>query len=116
MEDLLAKAEGQLEKARKAEQNSLNNYQMLKQSLDDEIAFANKDLDAAKKGKAASEESKATAEGDLSVTEKDFAEDETTLSTLHQDCMTGAEDFEAETKSRGEELKALATAKKILQE
>merc|ERR1719158_1413991 len=30
--------------------------------------------------------------------------------------MTGAEDFEAETKSRGEELKALATAKKIIAE
>merc|ERR1719198_833174 len=30
--------------------------------------------------------------------------------------MTGAEDFQAETKSRGEELKALATAKKVLQE
>jgi len=35
---------------------------------------------------------------------------------LHQDCMTGAEDFEAETKSRGEELKALATAKKVIVE
>jgi len=30
--------------------------------------------------------------------------------------MTGAEDFEAETKSRGEELHALATAKKVIQE
>merc|ERR1719277_1314470 len=30
--------------------------------------------------------------------------------------MKGAEDFEAETKSRGEELKALATAKKIISE
>merc|ERR1719326_1614527 len=30
--------------------------------------------------------------------------------------MTGAEDFEAETKSRGEELTALATAKKIIAE
>jgi len=30
--------------------------------------------------------------------------------------MKGAEDFEAETKSRGEELKALATAKKIIAE
>merc|ERR1719359_2263845 len=30
--------------------------------------------------------------------------------------MTGAEDFEAETRSRGEELKALATAKKIITE
>jgi hypothetical protein len=30
--------------------------------------------------------------------------------------MTGAEDFQAEVKSRGEELKALATAKKVLSE
>merc|ERR1719158_1200760 len=30
--------------------------------------------------------------------------------------MKGAEDFEAETKSRGEELKALATAKKVITE
>merc|ERR1719313_3192619 len=73
-------------------------------------------MDAAKKGKAASEEGKATAEGDLSVTTKDLGEDQNTLSTLHQDCMTGAEDFQAETKSRGEELKALATAKKVLSE
>merc|ERR1719247_269671 len=116
LEDLLEKAEAQLEKARKAEETSLHNYQMLKQSLTDEIEFANKDMDAAKKGKAGSEEGKATAEGDLSVTTKDLDEDTATLSTLHQDCMTGAEDFEAETKSRGEELKALSTAKKVLQE
>merc|ERR1719497_272827 len=70
----------------------------------------------AKKGLAASDEAKASAEGDLSVTSKDLAEDIKTLATLHQDCMKGAEDFEAETKSRGEELKALATAKKIIEE
>merc|ERR1712238_485642 len=34
----------------------------------------------------------------------------------HHDCMTKAANFEAETKSRGEELKALATAKKIIKE
>merc|ERR550537_2016324 len=71
---------------------------------------------SAKKGLAAAQEAKATAEGDLSVTTADLDEDTSTLSTLHQDCMTGAEDFEAETKSRGEELKALATAKKVLTE
>merc|ERR1719487_2270898 len=116
LEDLLEKAENQLEKARKAEETSLHNYQMLKQSLTDEIKFANKEMDDAKKGKAASEEGKATAEGDLSVTKKDLDEDTNTLSTLHQDCMTGAEDFQSETRSRGEELKALATAKKVLSE
>jgi len=65
---------------------------------------------------ATSAEAKATAEGDLAVTSADLAEAEKALATLHADCMSGAEDFEAETKSRGEELKALATAKKIIVE
>lgn len=116
LEDLMEKASTQLEKARKAEADSLHNFQMLKQSLTDEIKFATKDMEDAKKGKSAAEEGKAVAEGDLSVTTKDLDEDTATMKTLHHDCMTGSEDFEAETKSRGEELKALATAKKVLQE
>jgi len=50
------------------------------------------------------------------VTTKDLDEDVKSLELMHQDCMTGAQDFESEVKSRGEELKALATAKKIIQE
>merc|ERR1719456_61297 len=73
-------------------------------------------MDAAKKDLAASQESKATATGALEVTEKDLAEDIATKATLHQDCMSAAEEFELATKSRGEELNALATAKKIIQE
>merc|ERR1719327_2031757 len=75
LEGLTEKAETQLDKARKAESTSLQNYQMLKQSLTDEIEFANKDMDKAKKNLAESQEKKATAEGDLEVTEKDLAED-----------------------------------------
>jgi hypothetical protein len=116
LEDLLEKAQTQLDKARKAETTSRHNYDMLKQSLTDEIEFANKDMAEAKKGQAAAAEGKATAEGDLSVTTKDLDEDTSTLSTLRQDCMTGSQDFETQTKSRGEELKALADAKKVLQE
>merc|ERR1711935_539602 len=93
-----------------------NNFDLLEQSLEDEIKFANNDLDAAQKGIAASTEKKATAEGDLEVTKKDLAEDVAAKATLHHDCMTKAANFEAETKSRGEELKALATAKKIIKE
>merc|ERR1719171_1201573 len=116
MQDLYDKGEAQLEEVRKTETKNLQAYQMLAQSLKDEIKYANKDLDKAKKSLAASAEAKATAEGDLDVTSKDLAEDVKALATLHQDCMTGAEDFEAETKSRGEELTALATAKKIIVE
>jgi len=114
LQDLFEKAEAQLEEARKTETKSVQAYQMLAQSLKDEIKYGAKDMDKAKKDLAASDQDKATAEGDLAVTSKDLDEDISTLSTLHQDCMKGAEDFQAETKSRGEELKALATAKKMI--
>jgi predicted nucleic acid-binding Zn-ribbon protein len=116
LEDLLDKANAQLESAQKAETTARHNYAMLKQSLDDEVEYANKDMAAAKDGLAASQEAKATAEGDLSVTQADLKEDEETLSTLHQDCMQGADEFKEEQKSRGDELTALAGAKKVLKE
>merc|ERR1719331_447278 len=116
LEGLTEKAEGQLDKARKAESTAIQNYQMLKQSLTDEIEFANKDMDKAKKGLAESQEGKANAEGDLDATSKDLADDIATKASLHQDCMNSAEEFELATKSRGEELKALATAKKVIVE
>merc|ERR1719217_754740 len=116
LEGLTEKAEGQLDKARKTETTAAQNYQMLKQSLTDEIKFANQDMDKAKKGLSESQEKKAVAEGDLDVTSKDLAEDIQTKATLHQDCMSAAEEFELATKSRGEELKALATAKKVIAE
>jgi uncharacterized coiled-coil DUF342 family protein len=116
LEGLTEKADSQLTSARKAEDTAIQNYQMLKQSLTDEINFANKDMDKAKKNLAASQEKKAGAEGDLEVTSKDLAEDTATKSTLHQDCMDASEEFELATKSRGEELKALATAKKVIKE
>merc|ERR1719487_617444 len=116
LEGLTEKAEGQLDKARKTEETAVQNYQMLKQSLTDEIEFANKDMDKAKKNLAESQEGKATAEGDLDATSKDLAEDIATKGTLHQDCMNAAEEFELATKSRGEELTALATAKKVIKE
>merc|ERR1719253_1616329 len=116
MQDLYEKAEAQLEEARGTEKKSLQAYQMLAQSLKDEIKYATKDLDKTKKNLGTSAEAQATAEGDLAVTTKDLDEDVKDLAALHQECMTGAEDFEAETKSRGEELKALATAKKVIVE
>jgi len=116
LNDLLEKAQGELEAARQKEQADLNNFEMLKSSLTDEIKFANKEMDEAKQSKSASEESKATAEGDLGVTTTDLNNDLGELGNLHHECMTKAQEFETETTSRGEELKALATAKKIIKE
>merc|ERR1719446_896775 len=89
---------------------------MKKQALESEIGYATKDMAEAKKDSAACGERKSVAEGDLSATKKDLQEDISTLDALHRDCMTKASDFETETNARGEELKALATAKKIIKE
>jgi DNA repair exonuclease SbcCD ATPase subunit len=113
---LLEEAQGQLDAARNKETANIQAFQMLKQGLEDEIKFGNKEMDEAKQSRSASAEAKAVAEGDLDVTSKDLAEDIKTLQELHHNCMTKANDFEAEVKSRGEELKALATAKKIIKE
>jgi len=114
LEGLLDKAKEELESARRSEMNAKNSFEMLQQSLQDELKFGNKDLAAAKKDIATSKGTKATAEGDLAMTAKDLAEDEEVVKTLHQDCMEASEDFEAEVKSRGEELSALAEAKKVI--
>jgi len=116
LNDLLDKAESELAEARKKEKKLQFNYDMLKQQLTDSANFATKEMDKSKKRKAEAEEVKATAEGDLATTSKDLAEDIKMLSGIHHDCMSKATDFEIETASRAEELKALATAKKIIQE
>jgi len=116
LEDLLDKAKGSLAKAQATERSNANNFAMLKQSLSDEIKVGNKDLAKTKKSLASTQETKATATGDLSVATKGLNEDTTTLKTLHQDCLEKSQDFEAETKSRGEELSALGQAKKIIAE
>jgi len=114
--DLLEKTESQLNELRNKELASLHEFQALKQSLENKIKYETKEMAEAKQGIAASNEKKATAEGDLDTTSKNLAEDVTALSELHHECLSKAQDYEAETKSRGEELKAIATAKKVIQE
>merc|ERR1719453_590031 len=116
LENLKDEAEDQLAAARKKEVTNRNNFQLLKQSLVDEIKFGNKDMAKAKKGIATSSAAKAAAEGDLDVTSKDLKADIATKASLHRDCMAKAEEFESSTKSRGEELNALAGAKKVIKE
>jgi hypothetical protein len=52
----------------------------------------------------------------LEVTSKDLKSDVEQKADLHRDCMSKADDFESSARSRGEELKALAQAKKIIKE
>merc|ERR1719265_2600108 len=116
MNDMLEKAQDQLAEARKKEMVAQHNYELLKQSLEDEMKHAGQRLEATKKGKAAAQETKAVAEGDLAACNKELEEDIAYLAKVHHDCMTRATEFEESVKSRDAELEALATAKKIIEE
>merc|ERR1740129_2475931 len=109
-------AEAQLADARNKEVSNKNHFEMLKQSLEDAIRVESAELDDARKTIGESQGRKLAAAGDLRVTTSDLAADESTKATLQQNCMTKASTYQAEAKSRGEELKTLAEAKKIIQE
>merc|ERR1719498_1413411 len=116
LEDLKEKAEGELSDARKAESNAKHNYNMMKQSLDDQMAADTKEMNEEKSAKASAEEDKAAAEGDLATTIKELKTAQDGLATANTDCMTTAADHEATVAARKEELKVIATTKKILKE
>jgi DNA repair exonuclease SbcCD ATPase subunit len=114
--DLQEKAETQLADLRHAEESASHNYAMLKQSLENQLATDNKQMDAKKAGKAASSETLASANGDLEVTLSDLKSGNEALETAQSTCMTVAADHEATVRARAEELKVIATAKGILSE
>jgi len=116
LSDLLEKAESQLAEARKKETTSQHNYDVLKVEITDAINFGKKQMSKAQKAKSDAAGVKAVAEGDLTATSKALSEDMKQLGSIHHDCMEKASTFELETKSRGEELNALAGAKKVITE
>merc|ERR1719335_263079 len=89
---------------------------MMKVSLEDGLKAANHEKSEAEATVAENNGAKALAEGDLSVTLKDLADATAALETVGTDCMTSASDHEISSTGRTEELKALAKAKKIIQQ
>jgi len=116
LEDLKDKAETELAEARKAESSTKHNYDMMKQSLEDQMSADTKNMNEQKSSKEGAEEGKATAEGDLATTVKALKESEEALAVANSDCMTTAADHEATVASRNEELKVIKTAEGILKE
>eukprot|EP00397_Hematodinium_sp_SG-2012_P020804 GEMP01021459.1.p1 GENE.GEMP01021459.1~~GEMP01021459.1.p1 ORF type:complete len:678 (+),score=266.76 GEMP01021459.1:204-2237(+) len=114
--DMQEKAEGLLVDARKAEVNARHAFELLAQSLNDELKVQREDLSNTKRQLAATSETKATAEGDLASTTKDLNEDEEYLRNLSQNCQQRANDFEISNKGRANELQALRDARKIIAE
>jgi len=116
LEGLLEKAQASLQQVRVKESASSLNFVRFKGSLERKLAVSNKELNEVKKEKAEAGQTRAQSEGDLVAVKTDLAEDSKALGTLHHECMTRAQDFEDEAKSRDDELKALVAAKKLIQE
>jgi len=114
LEDLKEKAEGELSALRKAETNTAHNFDMLKQSLTDQVNADTKDMNDEKAAKSAAEEGKANSEGELSVTVKELKGSQDKLAEANSNCMTVAADHQATVAAREAELKVIAEAKKIL--
>merc|ERR1740122_770407 len=114
LEDLKEKAEGQLSDLRKAEVNTKHNFDMLKQSLEDQMAADTKDMEDEKAGRAAAEEGKTASQSDLDMTNKELANSQKQLATAQSSCLKVAADYEATVAARNEELKVIAQAQKIL--
>jgi len=116
LEDLKEKAEEQLASLRKEEVNARHNYEMLKQSLEDQMAADTKDKNDEAASMQAAKEAKATAQGELQQTTKALSDGKLALETVNGDCMTTAADHEQTTEARKEELQVIAEAKKALME
>merc|ERR1719463_13843 len=116
LEDMKDKTETELADARKEEAAAKHNFDMLKQSLKDQIMADNHEKDEATETKAESEQTKASAESDLAGATKDLAHLTEVLETTQSECMTTAQDHEISLKGRAEELAALAKATEIVKE
>jgi hypothetical protein len=116
LQGLLEKAQATLQGARTKEATSSHNFLMFKASLERKLAVDTKEMNDVKKEKAEAGQTRAEAEGDLEVVKKDLKEDKIALGELHHECMTRANDFEDDAKSRNDEVKAIVMAKKVLQE
>jgi hypothetical protein len=112
--DMQDKAETQSSELRKAEVNAKYNYDLLKQSLENQLSADKQDMEDEKTGKAEASESKAVAEGDLAVTLADLKSATETLETARAGCLNVATDHEQTMKAREEELKVIAEATAIL--
>lgn len=116
LEDLKDKAEAELADLRKAEANAAHNYAMLKQSLEDSIAYETKEMSEEKADKAEAAGDKAQAESDLAVCVKALAEDKKSLADTEADAETTTADHEASVNGTAAELSAIKEAKTVLLE
>jgi len=116
LEDLKQKAVAQLQDVRREEMNAKHNFELMRQSLQDQLKVDNKDIGVTKGMMQEATETKAEAVGEFQVTQKDLEDAQAFLKDTKRDCMTRASDHETSVRNRAEELKAIKGAKKAISE
>jgi len=114
VEGMQKKAEDQLAALRKKEMENNHAFEMLADSLNNEISQATAKLQANQSLKAASEEKLAQAQEDLGSTKKTKGDDEAYSATTKQECQMKSQEFEERMISAKGELGAIAKATDIL--
>eukprot|EP00930_Biecheleria_cincta_P025428 TRINITY_DN1810_c0_g1_i2.p1 TRINITY_DN1810_c0_g1~~TRINITY_DN1810_c0_g1_i2.p1 ORF type:complete len:678 (+),score=219.80 TRINITY_DN1810_c0_g1_i2:48-2081(+) len=114
LEDLQDKAKAELYEIRKKEAQSRGNYQLLRQSLQDEVKFAKEEAKKLQANQAEESANKASSEKDLQETATSLSGDSKELEDFTAECRRKSEDYELEKEDRAEELKALGAAKDAL--
>ncbi|CAE7225501.1 unnamed protein product [Symbiodinium necroappetens] len=116
LEDMQDKAKSELNGLRQREESAKHSFAMMRQSLEDQVSFAQEEVGKLKASQAQLRTSKTTAQKDLEEAESDLQADKKELDDVKMECRRKAEDYKMEKKGLAEELEALGKAKEALAE
>lgn len=114
LNEVLEKAQGELEKLRREEQEKLHSFQLLKQSLESKMKYLNRDMASAQELQTEASQKKATAEKNYEAAKKSMSEAAGALQDLQESCLKKASEFEKDMQARAEEVQALQEAKNAI--
>jgi len=114
--DLLEKVEGQLADIREHETTELQQFHLLKQSLEDQMKLDETNLAAARHSLEATQARKVLNGARLKSLDADNALDSVCLSDAEEECLTSTNEFEMASRSRAAELETISKARQMLQE
>lgn len=114
MEKLAVKLQDEKSQLDSEEMSASHSFDMMAQSLTDQIEQHLQTRNSKVTTKKQAEESSAIAKGDLADTQQTLGEDTKYLEDLQIECATKTKEFNAKQKLRGEEMDALAQAIEII--
>mmetsp|Transcript_42070 Transcript_42070/g.91666 ORF Transcript_42070/g.91666 Transcript_42070/m.91666 type:complete len:685 (+) Transcript_42070:73-2127(+) len=114
LEDLKNSFRKDISELEKAELNQKHDYEMMVQTLNDEIEGATKNRNRKAQKKAKKQKRIAEAEGEKDAEESDLAADTQYVEDLRTECKIKHVDYESRNKLRGDEIEAIGKAIDIL--